>query len=812
MVLSPTIYTVDLTTDNAPTAAGTGSGSTGDLRYAISQANANPNPDGSIIQFDASVFGTPQTITLSSSLGTLDLTETAGPEEIDGPTVGVTVSGADAVGVFAVGQDVVASFSGLALTGGYDNQGAGLDNEGTASLDGCIITGNSSYLSGGGLFNAGKATLTDCTLTGDSTYKSAGGGLYNAGSTTLNDCVVSNNSTFLGSGAGIFSAYETTLTLANCTISGNSARSGEGGGVFGFGTTTVTNCTVSGNSAGLSGGGIVDRGGLTSLNTCTISGNRSTNGGGIQNDGTMTLNGSVVTGNSADDGAGVWNEEGVMTLIDCTVTGNSANGNTGNDSPGSAGGIYNSHATLTLTDCTVSLNSAGTNDGGLYLRYGTTDLTNTIVAGNTVKDSPSDITVGTTGQVSGSNNLIGPGGSGDIVNGADGNIVLTDLSTLDLAPLGDYGGPTQTMALLPDSAAIGNGTAVSGVTTDQRGRLDPGLAFNIGAFQDQGYTLTAASGGNQSTPVNTSFGAPLVAVLTENFQDVPLPGVTIGFAGPSSGAGAVLSAGSATTDASGGATVTAMADATAGSYAVTASAAGPTSSASFPLANTGPPVFSGLSDRTITYGTPSVVISAALSSGSQSPVGDVVAITLDGVTEGASIQSDGSFSAMFSTTSIHASPTAYTITYTSATQAPFLAASAASRLTVNPGSLTITANSQTMPFGGPVPALTASYTGFVNGDTPASLANPVALGTSATSNSESGTYLITAIGASSTDYVIRYVAGTMTVEPPATPATAQGRAAQGFVTTLYAEVLGRGRNRRGCITGRTSGWANCHLG
>ena len=40
---------------------------------------------------------------------------------------------------------------------------------------------------------------------------------------------------------------------------------------------------------------------------------------------------------------------------------------------------------------------------------------------------------------------------------------------LGLAPLGDYGGPTQTMALLPGSPAIGKGVAVAGVTTDQRG-------------------------------------------------------------------------------------------------------------------------------------------------------------------------------------------------------------------------------------------------------------------------------------------------------------------------------------------------------
>ena len=46
---------------------------------------------------------------------------------------------------------------------------------------------------------------------------------------------------------------------------------------------------------------------------------------------------------------------------------------------------------------------------------------------------------------------------------------MTSLTNLGLAPLAFYGGPIQTMALLPGSTAIGKGIAVSGVTTDQRG-------------------------------------------------------------------------------------------------------------------------------------------------------------------------------------------------------------------------------------------------------------------------------------------------------------------------------------------------------
>ena len=85
LLSGPTVYTVDLTTDSGPTSAGSGSGTVGDLRYCINQANANTNSAGSLVEFDSTVFATPQTITLSASLGTLDLTESAGPEVIDGP-------------------------------------------------------------------------------------------------------------------------------------------------------------------------------------------------------------------------------------------------------------------------------------------------------------------------------------------------------------------------------------------------------------------------------------------------------------------------------------------------------------------------------------------------------------------------------------------------------------------------------------------------------------------------------------------------------------------------------------------------------
>jgi hypothetical protein len=86
-----------------------------------------------------------------------------------------------------------------------------------------------------------------------------------------------------------------------------------------------------------------------------------------------------------------------------------------------------------------------------------------------------------------------------------------------------------------------------------------------------------------------------------------------------------------------------------------------------------------------------------------------------------------------------------------------------STLSVTPASLTITADNKTMTYGGPLPALTASYSGFVNGDTSASLTAQPSLNTTATASSPGGSYPITVSGAADGDYTIGYVPGTLSV-------------------------------------------------
>jgi MBG domain (YGX type) len=87
----------------------------------------------------------------------------------------------------------------------------------------------------------------------------------------------------------------------------------------------------------------------------------------------------------------------------------------------------------------------------------------------------------------------------------------------------------------------------------------------------------------------------------------------------------------------------------------------------------------------------------------------------------------------------------------------------AGTLTVTPAPLVITAVSTSIMAGQPVPALTATYSGFVNGDTPESLTTPPVLRWAASPPVTLGSYTIAVGGASSSNYTITYVPGLLTV-------------------------------------------------
>jgi len=80
----------------------------------------------------------------------------------------------------------------------------------------------------------------------------------------------------------------------------------------------------------------------------------------------------------------------------------------------------------------------------------------------------------------------------------------------------------------------------------------------------------------------------------------------------------------------------------------------------------------------------------------------------------------------------------------------------------NPAALTVTAPSLTFHRGSPLPTLTPTYAGFVNGDTVTSLTAPATCATTATIDSPLGQYPVTCSGASAVNYTFSYIPGTLT--------------------------------------------------
>ena len=124
----------------------------------------------------------------------------------------------------------------------------------------------------------------------------------------------------------------------------------------------------------------------------------------------------------------------------------------------------------------------------------------------------------------------------------------------------------------------------------------------------------------------------------------------------------------------------------------------------------------------------------------------------------------------FSTTATAASPVSaggYPITASGTVDGNYNITYEPGTLTVTPARLTITADDASKVYDAPLPGFTVTYTGFVKGDSPASLTTAPALSTSATATSPvvAAGYPITATGAVDPNYTITYAPGTLTVTP-----------------------------------------------
>jgi hypothetical protein len=113
------------------------------------------------------------------------------------------------------------------------------------------------------------------------------------------------------------------------------------------------------------------------------------------------------------------------------------------------------------------------------------------------------------------------------------------------------------------------------ITAQASGGSNPSTTFvNLTNTAGAPAVVADVSGAGQAATVNSAFANPLVARVTDQFGNV-LAGVTVTFAGPGYGAGAVFMGGAtATTDANGLASKAFSANEVAGTYLLTAQAAG----------------------------------------------------------------------------------------------------------------------------------------------------------------------------------------------------------------------------------------------
>ena len=423
---------------------------------------------GGLVTFDC---GGPATIDISTGTGTKMI---AVDTTIDGGGL-ITISGGDAVGLFSVNSGVAFTVENLTIANGHigDGNGGGIANHnGSLTVANSTFTGNSVGVcafgctgSGGGIDNeGGTLTVTNSTFAGNSA--GAGGGLSNVGGSTV--------------------------TVTNSTFSDNSGHEDGGGISIGGGTLTVTDSTFTSNIAG-DGGGINKLGGTLTVTNSTFSGNRAFAGGGIFNAGlgageTLTVTNSTFSGNSGDGGpqgagGGICNV-GTLAVTDSTFTGNSA---------GAGGGLSNAGGRIvTVANSTFSDNSGGAG-AGIFNddRYGTSTVTNTILAGSASGGNCSHVT-------DGGHNL--DSGTSCGFSAANASLSNTD-PQLDPAGLQDNGGPTQTVALCTAvgapvgctaaSPAIGAGdqtvcAAAPVNDRDQRGFVRPSVGHtqcSIGAYE-----------------------------------------------------------------------------------------------------------------------------------------------------------------------------------------------------------------------------------------------------------------------------------------------------------------------------------------
>ena len=395
------------------------------LRDAITKANIDNT--GDTINFDASLTSSkPLTITLHGT--ELDITASM---TITGPGAGLlSISGNDATRIFNIddgsstfSQNVVISDltleHGQAVNATHTNDGGAIYNAETTQLLRCEFLNNNANDSGGAVYNTTSARATLTSTTFSSNKAGSGGAIGNYGAVTSRQNTFSYNVARADAGGGAVLNQQNTQDPSqsfyrseNDTVAFNSATAGSGGAISNLGGDVV-------------------------LINDTIVGNTSLSGaGGIAND-TFFLKSYVVNAlhvyhSNGYFGGGYYTTEYVyadiynsasLSSLNTIIVGNTTNANE--------------------TNLVNGLFHAGTNNSPIPL--------SSVVAQNTlVGDNVSAVSMQN-------------GVSGNQLGARVSSLFVTDANGAPL--LSNTGGLTQTIDLVANSPAIGNGRALSDLST-----------------------------------------------------------------------------------------------------------------------------------------------------------------------------------------------------------------------------------------------------------------------------------------------------------------------------------------------------------
>ena len=243
------------------------------------------------------------------------------------------------------------------------------------------------------VFEGAKLTIKDSsdkktgTITGG--YSTRGGGIYvNKGAVLEMEAGTISQNSADEDGGGIYVAGD--LTVTGGAINNNDADT-DGGGIFVTtdGTISLKDAVIDSNSASKRGGGLfLHLKENATVSGCQITNNRSSSyGGGLFMDAkgkTLAINNStdkntqIEHNNASDDGAGIYLRYGTIDM-----TGGSLSGNTTDNDGG--GAKITKDTTFTANGVTISNNQAKSEEGGGVKNLGTTTLKNCIITGNSAK-------------------------------------------------------------------------------------------------------------------------------------------------------------------------------------------------------------------------------------------------------------------------------------------------------------------------------------------------------------------------------------------------------------------------------------------